>query len=250
MTLAAHPSTPHARSRLLSDLLRLFRGHLHRPRPATPDEAPVSPEDAVVRALCHDMRTPLASLEAVLGSLGGSGSTSTQAADPAELLELARAQTAHLSSMLRTAAATGGAIARSRGTRTLGDVVRVSAATSGLPAAQLTVRFDGGAEDVAVADARVQRILANLLENAHRHGEDAPVHLAVTRRPAWVDLALTQAVARPERLISHLGSDLPPPDLTGLGLWSVRRQTRELGGRVVWAVDGPSLTLTVQLPDR
>ena len=44
--------------------------------------------------------------------------------------------------------------------------------------------------------------------------------------------------------------DSPPPDLTGLGLWSVRRQTGELGGRIVWAEDGHSLTLTVQLPDR
>jgi signal transduction histidine kinase len=246
MTLAANPPTP--RPRLLSDLARLVRTRLHRP--GSPEEAPVSPEDAVVRALCHDMRTPLASLEAVLGSLGSGRDTSTQAADPAELLELARAQTAHLSSMLRTAAATGGAIARGGTSRTLGDVVRASATSSGLPPHQLTVRFDGGAEDVAVADARVQRILVNLLENAHRHGDGAPVVLVVTPRVGWVHLALTQAVVRPERLIGHLGTELPPPDLTGLGLWSVRRQTRELGGRVVWDVDGPVLTLTVQLPDR
>jgi signal transduction histidine kinase len=248
MTLAANPSTPQARHRLLADLLHRVRARLHRHD--APEEASASPEDAVVRALCHDMRTPLAALEAVLGSLGGSGSTAGGTADPAELLELARAQTAHLSSMLRTAAATGGAISRGRGARTLGDVVRVSATTAGLPADQLTVRFDGGSEDVGVADARVQRILVNLLENAHRHGDGAPVRLTVTRRPGWVGLALTQAVARPERLINHLGTELPPPDLTGLGLWSVRRQSRELGGQVVWDVDGRALTLTVQLPDR
>jgi K+-sensing histidine kinase KdpD len=248
MTLAANPSTPQARHRLLADLLHRVRARLHRDDAA--EEAPASAEDAVVRALCHDMRTPLASLEAVLGSLRGAGSAPGAAADPAELLELARAQTAHLSSMLRTAAATGGAISRGRGARALGDVVHVSATTSGLSPQQLTVRFHGGAEDVGVADARVQRILVNLLENAHRHGDGAPVRLAVTRRPGWVDLALTQAVARPERLISHLDTELPPPDLTGLGLWSVRRQSRELGGQVVWDVDGPALTLTVRLPDR
>ena len=69
-------------------------------------------------------------------------------------------------------------------------------------------------------------------------------------RSGWVDLALTQAVVRPERLLGHLRTDSPPLDLTGLGLWSVRRQTGELGGRIVWAEDGESLTLTVQLPDR
>jgi two-component system sensor histidine kinase KdpD len=39
-------------------------------------------------------------------------------------------------------------------------------------------------------------------------------------------------------------------DLTGLGLWSVQRQTRELGGRVLWEDDGSSLRLIIQLPDR
>jgi hypothetical protein len=30
----------------------------------------------------------------------------------------------------------------------------------------------------------------------------------------------------------------------------MKRQTRELGGRIVWSQDGTALTLTVQLPDR
>jgi hypothetical protein len=239
MTLAANPSNRHTPPRLLSGLACRVRAHL--PRSTRPQ--PAAPDDAVVRALCHDMRTPLASLEALLGSLG------QDAADPDEVLELARAQTAHLSSMLRTAAAAGGATSRTPASRRLGDVVLASVAASGLPAHQLTVEFDAGAADVQVGDARVQRILVNLLENAHRHGAGAPVRLAVICRPARVDLALTQAVAHPERLVGHLGAELPPPDLTGLGLWSVRRQTRELGGQVVWDA-GPALTLTVQLPDR
>jgi signal transduction histidine kinase len=166
------------------------------------------------------------------------------------VLELARAQTAHLASMLGTAAATGGAAPLGRGTRRLGDVVRASVAGSGLPGAQLTVRLGARTQDVAVADTRVQRILTNLLENAHRHGDGAAVGLTVRCRPGWVDLALTQAVVRPERLLAHLRTDAPPADLTGLGLWSVRRLTGELGGRIVWSEDGESLTLTVQLPDR
>ena len=231
-------------SRVGPALRRLLRRRAQS-RPGAPD-VPAPPE-ALVQALCHDMRSPLASLEALLGALGRPAGP---AADPAEVLGLARAQTAHLASMLRTAAATGGAAPLGRGTRRLGDVVRASVAASGLPATQLTVRLGPGAEDVAVADARVQRILTNLLENAHRHGDGATVRLAVRCRPRWVDLALTQAVVRPERLLGHLRTDSPPPDLTGLGLWSVRRLTGELGGRIVWTEDGESLTLTVQLPDR
>ncbi|SDZ04131.1 hypothetical protein SAMN05660209_04466 [Geodermatophilus africanus] len=244
MTLAANPPTSPESRRVLPALRRLLR---HR-APPRPDEAEgPEPSEALVRALCHDMRSPLASLEALLGALGRPAGP---AADPAEVLGLARAQTAHLASMLRTAAATGGAAPLGRGTRRLGEVVRASVAASGLPATQLTVRLGPGAEDVAVADARVQRILTNLLENAHRHGDGATVRLAVRCRPRWVDLALTQAVVRPERLLGHLRTDSPPPDLTGLGLWSVRRQTGELGGRIVSAEDGEHLTLTVQLPDR
>jgi signal transduction histidine kinase len=248
MTLAANPPTSRESRRVLPALRRLLR---HRAPPRPDDGEGQEPSDALVRALCHDMRSPLASLEALLGTLGRPAQPSPgPAPDPGEVLALARAQTAHLASMLRTAAATGGATPLGRGTRRLGDVVRASVAASGLPATQLTVRLGPGAEDVAVADARVQRILTNLLENAHRHGDGAAVRLAVRCRSGWVDLALTQAVVRPERLLGHLRTDSPPPDLTGLGLWSVRRQTGELGGRIVWAEDGESLTLTVQLPDR
>jgi signal transduction histidine kinase len=244
MTLAANPPIPVEPGRVLPALRRLLRR-----RTDAGADAPDVPEptEALVRALCHDMRSPLASLEALLRALDRPAGPS---ADPGEVLELARAQTAHLASMLRTAAATGGAAPLGRGTRRLGDVVRASVAASGLPTAQLTVRFCPHAEEVAVADARVQRILTNLLENAHRHGDGATVLLSVRCRRGWVDLALTQAVVRPERLLGHLRTDSPPPDLTGLGLWSVKRQTGELGGRIVWADDGTALTLTVQLPDR
>jgi signal transduction histidine kinase len=242
MTLAANPSTPAVPTGLLPALRRLLHGRRRRPDPVAGNRP--TPPEALVRALCHDMRTPLASLEALLASLGHT------AADPDEVLELARAQTAHLASMLRTADATGGAGPRAGGVRRLGDVVRASMTASGLPAGQLTVVLGEGAEHVAVGDARVQRILTNLLENAHRHGDGAAVRLEVTRRPGWVDLALTQAVVRPERLLGHLHRQEPPADLTGLGLWSVQRQTRELGGQVVWEGSGATLTLRVQLPDR
>ncbi|MGY2066948.1 sensor histidine kinase [Blastococcus sp. SYSU DS0619] len=245
MTLAADTQASTRSRGLLNDLARVLRAHLPRPRraSATEPEAP-SPEDAVVRALCHDMRSPLASLEAVLGSLDRAP------AQAGELLALARAQTAHLSSMLRTADATGGAERRSPGTRRLDDVLRASVAASGLPRSQLTCELDDGAGDVGVADARVQRILINLLENAHRHGDGAPVRLRVTTRSGWVDLALSQTGVPVDRVVQHLQTAKPPVDLTGLGLWSVQRQAGELGGRVLWFEEGETFTLLVQLPDR
>jgi signal transduction histidine kinase len=242
VTLTAD-TPPETRPRgLFVELTQLLRSRL--PRRARADEPP-TPEHALVRALCHDMRSPLAALEAALCCLDA------PAGDHAELVHLARAQTAHLSSMLRTADATGGAVPRrAPGARRLRDVLQASVAASGLPARQLTVEVHGEAGEVAVADARVQRILTNLLENAHRHGGGAAVRLTASRSRGWVDLALTQAGLRAERVADHLRTERPPVDLTGLGLWSVQRLTRELGGRVIWHDDGAALTLTVQLPDR
>ena len=236
MTLAADTRTASLPT-LVTDLLNVLRSRL--PRGAA---QAVSPGDALVRAMCHDMRSPLAALESVLDRLdGGAGP---------ELLELARAQAHHLSSMLRTADATGGAPER-RGTRGLVDVVRASVDASGLPAHQLSVRLGEGAADVAVADARVQRILTNLLENAHRHGEGRTVQLCADRRDGWVELAVTQAEVPADVVLRRLSQPEPPVDLDGLGLWSVQRQTRELGGRLAWS-QGPdnAFTLVVQLPDR
>jgi len=238
VTLAADTRTA-AFPNPLGSLLRALRSRL----PGPPAES-VSPTDALVRAMCHDMRSPLAALEAVLDRL------EDEAPGRPELLELARAQAQHLSSMLRTADATGGAPQR-RGTRPLVDVLCASVAASGLDGHQFTVHVDDSAADVDVADARVQRIITNLLENAHRHGEGRPVRLDAERRDGWVRLAVTQAGVPVATVVSRLSQQAPPVDLDGLGLWSVQRQTRELGGRLLWSQrPGAEFVLIVALPDR
>jgi signal transduction histidine kinase len=238
VTLAAD-TRPATLPGLLTALVRAVRSHLPHG-----SAGKVSPGDALVRAMCHDMRSPLAALESVLDRLDGE--------DPSrpELLELARAQARHLSSMLRTANATGGAPER-RGTRHLSDVVHASIAASGLPPHRLSVHLGADTADVAVGDARVQRILTNLLENAHRHGEGRPVLLCAARLGGWVELAVTQAGVPAETVLRHLNQQLPPVGLEGLGLWSVRRQTRELGGQLLWSQDPDgAFTLVIRLPDR
>jgi signal transduction histidine kinase len=238
VTLAAD-TRPAPLPGLVADLLRILRSHLPHP-----SAEPVSPGDALVRAMCHDMRSPLAALESVLARLDDDHP------DRPELLELARAQTRHLSSMLRTADATGGAVER-RGTRRLVDVVQASVTASGLPPQQLSLLLGQDTPEVAVGDARVQRILTNLLENAHRHGQGRLVRLRVDRRGGWVELAVTQNGVPADAVLTHLSRPAPPVDLDGLGLWSVQRQTRELGGRLAWSqqADG-AFTLVVRLPDR
>ncbi len=239
MILAVHTPERNAPG-LFPDLLRVLRTHLRGRRRAVAAE----PEEALLRALCHDMGSSLAGLEAALGQL-------VVGSARGELLAFARAQAAHLTSMLRTADATGGSAAvRGGATRPLRDVIAASVAASGLPRGQLSVRLTGPAADVEVADAGVQRILVNLLENAHRHGDGAPVHLEATRADGEVTLAVTQRGLAAHRVVGHLFTERPRADLTGLGLWSVRRRARVLGGDVRWSDGGGALTLTVVLPDR
>lgn len=237
MTIAADTTTGLRRSRW-GWAARALRFRRSGPVPAAP--APRE-DDALLRALCHDMGTPLASLRALLSHLDGD--------DAGEVADLARAQADCLVSMLRTASATGGALPATGWPRSLGDVVATSLATSGLAAGQTRVTLGPGAGDVPVADARVQRILTNLLENAHRHGGGRPVRVEVSTRPGWAQLVVTQAGV-PDRVVEHLRATQPPPDLTGLGLWSVQRQTGELGGRVSCRRGIDGLSVVVELPDR
>jgi signal transduction histidine kinase len=239
--LAAHTSLPRSIKGSLTHELatRLRRLLIHRRvgRPST--------DDALVRAMCHDMRGSLSCLESALHQLDHAGPGRL------DLLSMARAQAAHLASMLRTAdaARTTPRQDPSAG-MPLRDVVATSLAASGLPRRQLTLRIAGCAGEVLVGDARLQRILVNLLENAHRHGGGQPVELAVTCSSGWVELAVTQPGVPAAVVAAHLSTIHPPADLTGLGLWSVQRQAHELGGRVVCEDAHGALTVRVQLPDR
>ncbi len=241
MILAAHTSLPRSiKGSLTRGLATRLRGLLTRTRDPGP-----STEDMLVRAMCHDMRGSLTCLESALHQLDDAGPGRL------DLLSMARAQAAHLASMLRTADAARTTPAQDRPAgRPLRDVVATSLAASGLPRRQLTLRIAGCAGEVAVGDARLQRILVNLLENAHRHGGGEPVELAVTCHGGWVELAVTQPGVPAAVVAGHLATTHPPADLTGLGLWSVQRQAHELGGRVVCEEADGAPTLRVLVPDR
>jgi two-component system sensor histidine kinase KdpD len=182
-------------------------------------------------------------LQATIGRLRA------DAAPDRDLLDLAEAQAAHLASLLRTvqgSTTVGGGPPDDR--RPLSEVVATSAAASGLPRCQLEVDLHPAAGAACVPATGVRRIVGNLLENAHRHGAGAPVRLTATHRTGRVEVVLTQATSAGGRVLGHLGSPTPPSDLTGLGLWSVQRQARELGGHVVGDHDGDVLRLRIRLP--
>jgi signal transduction histidine kinase len=242
--LAAHTS-PRRRSTGASTAVRHCLARVRRALTGSADDDAPSPQDALVRALCHDMHGALSCLDAALHRLGRAQSA------PDDVLAMAQAQVDHLTSMLRTAEATGGAPPRRTGApQPIAEVVTASLAASGLPRRQLTVALSSRVDDVLVGDARLQRILVNLLENAHRHGDGAAVTRDVSGADGWVELVLSQDTPGRRRVADHLGTTRPPADLTGLGLWSVQQQARELGGRVVCDESSAGLTLRLRVPDR
>jgi hypothetical protein len=134
----------------LPGLVRRLRARLPVSLPRREPLDPAGAEDALVRALCHDMRGSLTCLESALHHLVAEG------ASRLDLLAMAQAQAAHLTSMLRTVDASRGTPPQDQSTwRRLRDVVATSVAASGLPRRQLTVRLGGRAGDVLVGDSRL-----------------------------------------------------------------------------------------------
>ena len=84
---------------------------------------------------------------------------------------------------------------------------------AGLPAGQLTVELKRNAGEVAISDARVQRILLNLLENARRHGGGGRVRLVGRSRATG---------GRPRRVPRSRYATCPPKDEVAAGSRGLR----------------------------
>lgn len=223
-------------------------------RGAAPDAATL----LVVRALCHELRTPVASLAGITSRIRhdlGPGAPPHAAGELGALAELAEQNARALQALLRQAhdlLATEHCGMPER--RPLDDVVREAVACADVDLARLDVRVSRAAAPQPVDALRTERVLCNLLENAQRHGPSAgPIDLTARRRRGG---GLELAVRDPGRLTAdvraHLERDEPPTGWRGLGLWIARRLALAMGGSLgaaeVRGADGPRLALRLRLP--
>ena len=209
-----------------------------------------------LQVLVHEFRTPIASLEALMGAVTAG---QLPAADRDASLQLAARHVDHLAAMID--ALSDVALSR-RPTFSTGRIQRVDVAevvvgaadAVGLSPARLRLQAGAGVGEVAVNAQGLRRVLTNLLENAARHGHGDAVE--VTCRREGDDLVVAIADRGPGipaeslgRLTAKYVSAGDKRGTAGLGLWIIQQIAEAMEGRVDFAArDGGGLVATFRTP--
>jgi two-component system sensor histidine kinase KdpD len=215
---------------------------------------------AVIQAVSHDLRTPLATIEQALDGLE-SGVLVLSDDDRRELLETIRIEHARLKrfveNLLDLSRLQAGA-AQSAPELWTGEEL-VAQALEELGVDSQRVRVDGRADlpPVSVDAVQVQRVLVNLLENALKFSPaDEPVHARVTTTRSEVLVRIVDRgpgipEAELERIFEPFGRAPGGEERSGSGLGlAIARGFVEGNGGRVWAESrrGQGASFVVALP--
>jgi two-component system sensor histidine kinase KdpD len=214
---------------------------------------------ALLAAVSHDLRTPLAGIKAAVSSLRQSDVTFSPE-DEAQLLESVEESADRLGiligNLLDMSRIQTGSITPHVDDLALEDVVEAARAPL-VGSDRVRTRFDDDIPLVRADAGLLDRVLANVLENALRHSpgrrevvvqagrfNDRVQIRVVDRGPGVSDAAKDQIFAPFQR-----GGDVPRGDGVGLGLAVARGLTEAMDGSL-WAEDTPGggLTIAVDLP--
>jgi two-component system, OmpR family, sensor histidine kinase KdpD len=217
---------------------------------------------ALLRAVSHDLRTPLTAIVAA-GHALGSGSISLE--DRNELSTAVVVEGERLAAMveklLDLSKLQGGGAAPRREWVSIEEVV--NAARDGLAAQQADVRLSIAADlpELRADAAQLERVFANLLENAIRYSPGAPVAVTAARVGAKVVVSVVDQgpgipPAERERIFEAFYRSRPaagPEDDrwpgSGLGLAIAKGFTEANGGTIsVESLPGQGTSFVVSLP--
>ncbi|GAA2557209.1 sensor histidine kinase [Pseudonocardia hydrocarbonoxydans] len=210
---------------------------------------------ALLSAVGHDLRTPLTSIKAAAGSLRDE-QLRLSAADRADLAatveESADRLTALVDNLLDSSRLAAGAVVPLLAPVGYDEVV-VPALAGVEGSARVEVAVEETLPDVVADAGLLERVVANLVDNALRHGRGAPVAVRASAHSDRVELRVVDrgpGRAR-EDLFAAFGprGDRHATGGVGLGLSVARGFTEAMGGTLV-AEDTPGggLTLVVALP--
>ncbi|TMM25543.1 MAG: PAS domain-containing sensor histidine kinase [Actinobacteria bacterium] len=213
---------------------------------------------AVLRAVSHDLRSPLTAIRVASGGLE-SGSLELDDADRAALLETIRLETARLdrlvANLLDLSRLEAGAARASRELWPVDELVSRALEGLGADASRVRVALDRDTPLVNVDAAQLERVLVNVLENALRYSSQSDA----------VDLAATSTGDEVLVRISDRGPGLDPENLerifepfehgrtggegSGLGL-AIARGFSEANGCRLWAEASPGsgASFTLAMP--
>jgi two-component system sensor histidine kinase KdpD len=213
---------------------------------------------ALLAAVSHDLRTPLAGIKAAVSSLRQSDvewSEADQAALLATIEESADRLDALVANLLDMSRLRTGSVQPQMRAVALDEVVPPALTGVG-QGDRVVVQVPESLPLVAGDAGLLERVVANLVENAVRHGAGSAVLLTASALGAQVELRVVDrgpgvADAAKETMFApfqRLG-DAPAGAGVGLGLAVARGFTEATGGRL-WAEDTPGggLTMVLSLP--
>ncbi|HEY0641232.1 MAG TPA: ATP-binding protein, partial [Pseudonocardiaceae bacterium] len=210
---------------------------------------------ALLSAVGHDLRTPLTSIKAAIGSLRD-GELRLSASDTAELLatveESADRLRALVDNLLDSSRLAAGAVRPVRRAVGYDEVVaRALSTVDGAPA-RVLVDVDERLPPVLADPGLLERVVANVVDNALRHAPGAEVAVRASAHAGRVELRVVDTgpgVPRGEQdavfEAFHRAGGVAATG-TGLGLSVARGFTEAMGGAIA-AEDTPGGGLTVVL---
>ncbi|WP_160009460.1 DUF4118 domain-containing protein [Nocardioides sp. AX2bis] len=209
---------------------------------------------ALLRAVSHDLRTPLATMRtAVDGLVSGSlGET-----DRAELVGAVASSTEQLErlidNLLDLSRLQSGLVRPRLADRSLDEVLPL--AVSGYPPGRVRLEVDEGVPFVRTDAGLLERVVANLVGNAVRHSSETPVRVLAHVLPGTVEVLVVDRgpgvpAAQQERMFEPFQRlDDTSPGGLGLGLAVARGLTEAVGGTLTGEdTPGGGLTMVLSLP--
>jgi two-component system, OmpR family, sensor histidine kinase KdpD len=204
---------------------------------------------AVLRAVSHDLRSPLTAIRAASDGLEDQTLTFTDE-DRRELIDTIRVEVRRLErvvdNLLALSRLQAGALAPTPEVWTVEDLVYGALDEVGRSTERVNVSVPADAPPVLVDAVQVRQILVNLIDNALKFSPpNSPVSVRVTRTRKEVILrVIDQGRGLPENELEHVFEPFyrgaPAQDQTGTGLGlAIARGFAEANGGRLWAESRP-----------
>jgi two-component system, OmpR family, sensor histidine kinase KdpD len=210
----------------------------------------------LLRSVSHDLRSPITAIRAAAEGLGADGLST---AGRSELTSIVSSESERLdrlvANLLELSRLQSGSAEPRRDWVSPEECVRAAAASAGRPAGGLEVSIDPETPLIQADAVQLERALANVIDNAVRHGGDGPVSVRVHSTGPRVLFR-----------VSDVGPGIPRDELqrifepfhrlengagggSGLGLAIARGFVEANGGRLrADSTPGEGTTFTVDLP--